>query len=392
MKILFVTSSPIEVNTSAMISNIALISGFKSLGHEVTLVSFKSYSENHNNLEFLKGIKLIRLEPNQIYKALIKEDNNSHIKNKIKKIILKYARIVFHQISLFDNYKKAIDNLENIKLEETYDLMISCSDPKSSHLLGLKIFEKNKEKIKTWVQHWGDPMAVDISRKSKLPTKFVMKKEEQIMERADKLIYVSPFTSEKQKEIFPRLKGKINFVPLAYRSEKIYKPIKLKEEKVLFGYYGSANSKIRNILPLYNVFKGSKQNSLKIIGDTDLNLDNTKNIQVLNQRKTTKEIENEESKTDILIVLGNKTGTQIPGKIFYYAGTNKPILIIMERNQKELWDYLESFDRFILCENNESSIRKKVENIRKETFKYHLEPLKEFKAEEVASKIINMIN
>lgn len=392
MKILFVTSSPLEANTSAMISNIALLDGFKSLGNEVTFISFRSYSETHQNQEYFEGVKLIRLEPNQLYGKLIRKDNKSYLKKEIKKNILKYTRMVYHRISLFDNYKKAIDNLEDFKLNESYDLMISCSDPKSSHLLGLKIYNENKSKIKSWVQHWGDPMAIDISRKSKLPMKFVARQEKKILEKADHIVYVSPFTSEKQIELFPSLKDKISFIPLAYRNEKNYKLSNLqKKDKITFGYYGSSNSKIRDILPLYKAFVNVTNETLKIIGDTDLNLLDSDNIKVQNQRISSKEIEIEESNTDILIVLGNKIGTQIPGKIFYYAGTNKPILVILERTQKELWKYLDSLNRFIICENNECAIKEKILNIRNEISEKQLQPLEDFKPSKVAMSIISLL-
>lgn len=392
MKILFVTSSPLEANTSVMISNIALLEGFKSLGHEITFISFKSYNKEKLNTEYFGDVKLIRLEPNQFYARLIKDSNNSSLKKNVKKVIMKYTRLFYHNVSLFDNYKKAINNLGAIELEENYDLMISFSDPKSSHLLGLKIYNENKQKIKSWFQHWGDPMTIDITRKSKLPAMYVIRQEEKIIEKADKIIYVSPFTIAKQIELFPKLKEKIKFIPLAYRNEKNSTCDNIFEKQnISFGYYGSSNSRVRNIIPLYNAFEDIPDKNLKIVGDTDLDLLNTDNITIHSQRKSSNEIEIDEKNTDVLIVLGNKFGTQIPGKIFYYAGTSKPILVILESTQKELWKYLSKLNRFILCENNESAIRDKVLNIKNEISVNQLKPLEDFKPSKVALDIIQLI-
>lgn len=67
-----------------------------------------------------------------------------------------------------------------------------------------------------------------------------------------------------------------------------------------------------------------------------------------------KETEKYEEDADLLIVLLNKKGTQIPGKIYHYAGTNKPILIILDGDRKEeIKEYLSLFNRFYFCENNE---------------------------------------
>ena len=393
MKILFVTSSPLEANTSVMISNIALLEGFKSLGHEITFISFKSYDNKKLNTECFKGVKLIRIEPNQFYARLIKDSDNSSLKKNIKRIIMKYTRLIYHNISLYDNYKNAIKNLGTIELDEDYDLMISFSDPKSSHLLGLKIYNDNKNKIKTWFQHWGDPMTIDITRKSKLPAVYVEKQEEMILEKANKVIYVSPFTCAKQIEMFPVLKEKIKFIPLAYRNENKHTCENIIEkDEIVFGYYGSSNSRVRNIIPLYKAFEDIQDKSLKIVGDTDLELLNTNNITIHSKRKSPNDIEIEEKNTDILIVLGNKIGTQIPGKIFYYAGTNKPILVILESTQKELWEYLSKLNRFILCENNKGAIRNKILNIRSEIIPEQLKPLDDFAPRKIAMDIIELID
>ena len=98
--------------------------------------------------------------------------------------------------------------------------------------------------------------------------------------------------------------------------------------------------------------------NLYICGHSDLNLKSTTNIQV-HGAVSYKEAINMEEKCDILVCICNSKGTQIPGKIYYCAGYNKPIIIVLDGEyKKELKEYFETFNRYILCENNEDSILK----------------------------------
>lgn len=58
-----------------------------------------------------------------------------------------------------------------------------------------------------------------------------------------------------------------------------------------------------------------------------------------------------------MVVILNLRGGQIPGKLYHLAATNKPILVIMDGDYKQIIrEYLNGFDRYILCDNTEESI------------------------------------
>ena len=74
-------------------------------------------------------------------------------------------------------------------------------------------------------------------------------------------------------------------------------------------------------------------------------------------RLSQKDVSRMEDEASILISICNKRGTQIPGKVFYQAGYQKPMIIILDGEFKEkMRVYFNSFGRYILCENNEKSI------------------------------------
>ena len=142
------------------------------------------------------------------------------------------------------------------------------------------------------------------------------------------------------------------FLPIPYVKEKIYKEVK--NSKVTLGYFGDYKSKDRNIEPLYNVVEKEKGFYLNICGNSDLSLLQKENMNIKPRQKLDV-VEKLEEDCDILVCVCNKKGTQIPGKVYHYAATNKPILIILDGDKKEkLRKYFKSFNRYVLCENTES--------------------------------------
>ena len=100
---------------------------------------------------------------------------------------------------------------------------------------------------------------------------------------------------------------------------------------------------------------------MNICGSSDLVLKSTNNIYIKGNVNYSKAIEMEEN-SDVLVCICNNRGTQIPGKVYYCTGYNKPIIIILDGEyKKELKNYFESFNRFIICYNEENSIKEAME-------------------------------
>src|SRR5699024_9006515 len=125
---------------------------------------------------------------------------------------------------------------------------------------------------------------------------------------------------------------------------------------------------------------------LDIIGDSDMILDETENISIYSRG----DIAEYERKADLLVCMLNNNGTQIPGKVYHYAATNKPILIIKDGDkQEEIERYLKKFNRYYFCENDVFSIREKVHEIMdKKTWD---SPCEEFNPQNIAQKFIDVL-
>ena len=375
MNILFVSMVPFDSNTSATIQNKGIIKGLIELGHVVDIMTLKlnnnaiSYDESMNDINsIVKNTYYISLNPYYAkFMARKPRNDNSNNKNsnrimtKLKTGIRNIIKKVYDGISIYDAQKFNVRQVSKVKLDYTrYDVIISSSDPKSSHLIAEKIYKENRSCKAKWIQYWGDPMFIDITRKRDWRDKLVLYHEKRLIRQADKVVYASPLTLKIQKEIFPKYAYKMDYANQVYAN--LNKNIAILEKKsnnnkVTVGYFGAYKSDVRNILPLYNAAKVGSFN-LYICGHSDLNLKSTTNIQV-HGAVSYKEAINMEEKCDILVCICNSKGTQIPGKIYYCAGYNKPIIIVLDGEyKKELKEYFETFNRYILCENNEDSILK----------------------------------
>lgn len=388
MRILFVTSAPLEYSASANIRNLALIEGLISSGNEVELVSAMADRTSpfyDSSLADKIRIRRFIVEPGRVYTSVSSKtfegrSRTSRFRKRISSLLYKSIT----SMSVYDPRKSLVKQAKNLRFEGPYDLMISSSDPKSSHLLARRIMGLNPSLIRKWTQYWGDPFIDDVSRTILLPKRLIEREEKKLLCSADSVVYVSSFTHEIQVSRFPEFKDKLHFLPVPYlpRSEIP----RLRNDKFTIGYFGEYYSKNRNILPLYNVIRKDSDCFLHIAGGSDIQLEKAHNVEIL-PRIDSKGVEEIESKCDLLVCVCNKTGSQIPGKVYHYAGTSKPILIALDgENKARMRTYFDHFERFVCCDNNEQSIRESIKKIILEG--NHYEPSPHFSPNLIASKFI----
>lgn len=384
MKILYITSTPLEYNSSANMRNIAIIKGLQQLGNEVSSLSSEAvnssiYSDDISGIINLKSrywLKLGAIQSNIT--------NNINQRNNFKKIIKNRIYKIYTKFSIYDPKKTLVSKVSKDFIKEKFDLIISSSDPKSSHLIAEKLIELNPNITKKWIQYWGDPFVGDINKNSIIPANVIKREEKRLIGLCDEVVYVSPFTLEQQQKNYPEYKDKMKFVPIPYIEEKIFTTGS--NSKLTLGYFGDYKSSDRNIKPLYETIIKNNDCYLNICGNSDIKLEEKENVSIRPRQKMNV-VEELEKNSDILVCICNKKGTQIPGKIYHYAATNKPILIILDGDKKEeLRKYFESFNRYKLCENTEEDIMKAVKDIINEKVEY--KPLTLLSSEKIAKKFI----
>ena len=301
----------------------------------------------------MREVHVIYANPNKVYSSIVSGSSSG-----FKRAIVEVLRKIFHSFSLFD-YTGSIAKKIKISILPSfeYEYVLAVSDPKSSHLATKTLINQGL-KYNKLIQYWGDPLSDDITLKSIYP-KFVYRYiEERLLCIADKIVYTSPFTLKEEQKIHPRLKTRMISTPTAYIEEKILPPHK---GKYTVGYYGAYPSNVRNILPLYEACKRmSSSIDLKIVGNSDIILEKTPNIEILPRG----DISSFEQITDLFICILNRSGTQIPGKLYHYAAYNRPILVLEDGDYaSKIQEYISTFNRYYTCENNVDSIEKSIRDI-----------------------------
>lgn len=271
---------------------------------------------------------------------------------------------------------------------EEYDLVVSNSSPAASHKLVADLLEKGDLCCKRWVQLWEDPWFADLYSGGR---EDVRREEHALLKAASEVYYVSPLTLDYQKELFSDCARKMKHIPLPYldcsETELDVVP------EFSFGYFGDFYSRTRNLLPFYQALRVSGYRGY-IYGDTDLKLDGSEKIEV-SGRVTLDKLISVQEKTGVLVHLCNLRGGQIPGKVYHYSATRKPILFILDGTEEEkskLFSYFKQFDRYYFCENTVDSIRNIMDQIRKEmeTTPRSFAPVEAFSPQEVVRQLLTV--
>ena len=404
-KVLYVVGLCLYNNTSANMSHNAFIKGFIENSYEVDIImpdnswgardnKLKKLNANYFEYQFYSYADRLRVkfsyanpQRNQKDERSIQAKENKVENKVIKNSLREFFKKCFYSIFKTDpRYGREVTWLkkaQNYYCEQEYDLVVSNSCPEASHKLVLLLTEKNRIKYRRWIQIWEDPWYYDLYGGHTLAEK---EEEHFLLKRASEVYYVSPLTLMYQKKFYADCADKMKCVPLPfleYEEQSAEKPI-----QGSFGYFGDYYSVTRNLIPFYNALKGSGYKGF-IYGDNDLNLQSTEGIEV-SGRVTLDILSGIQGKTEILVHLCNLKGGQIPGKIYHYSATTKPILFILdgtEDEKRELFNFFSKFDRYYFCENNEEDILSTMRKIINERKVF--EPVKEFSPKEIVRKIID---
>jgi len=377
MKILYISTSYFNENNSASIRNRAIITGFLRLGHEVYTLS--PVSNGSKWTEDIKKEYCLERKDEYFGSSI---NTNTNLLWKIKKFVSGFM--------LYDGARRLLRNLNDFDLSDVvFDLVISSSDSKISHKIMVELNNKRKIKYSKWIQYWGDPFLIDINKTTKLPDLYVKYIEHNILKKADAILYTTPLTLKRQKELFEDVADKMFFIPTPYDSERIYK--ENNSESIILGYFGDYRLNDRDILPLAKVvesFEGKVV--MDVVGNGDTDLSSFKHT-YCQSRISYDELVKHEAVCDVLVCIGDKKSSpQLPGKIYNYSATNKKILFLYEEYDENT-QYLEGLNRYFLTRNKIENIYDTIEEIQKAS-DIQYSPVNDFYCEEVVRKVIEIVN
>lgn len=406
MRVLFVVGTCLFKNTSANMSHNSYIQGLIENGCEVDiLMKNESWGEEdkslprwktakyftYNSISFSDKLRNLLKKHTVVSNITNNGNKNQKFDSKTDNVKMNYRLLLkkifygfFKPDEIYPLDKQWLKEARKFRCSTSYDLVISNSSPAASHKLVTKLKKENNICFKRWIQIWEDPWYFDIYGGHSPKIK---EEEHKLLQEASEIYYVSPLTLEYQKKYFPDCADKMACVPLPFL--EIENTNNQNNNEISFGYFGDYFSHTRNLKPFYEALKSTGYRGY-IFGDSDLNLEQTENI-IVSGRVTLDILSQIQEKTKVLVHLCNLEGGQIPGKIYHYSATNKPILFILDGKPDEkkiIMQYFEKFRHYFFCDNNIESILKSMYEIDKQKEAYMGQIVNEFSPKEVVKTFL----
>lgn len=411
MKVLYVVGTNLSRNTSANISHNAYVQGLLENNCEVDiLMASSSWGEKDSTLPTWKEAtyftypsvalhEKLKVLFKYFFDAKISNDKVTDTTNlmrtektvkaskngKIRGILKKIYDFLSNSSDAYHLERTWLKNASKFKNRTQYDIIISNSTPAASHKLVLRLLGKKNIVAKRWIQIWEDPWFFDLYADHGDEIK---QEEHQLLKAAQEIYYVSPLTLKYQKTHFPDCAEKMKHLPLPFLK---FGDDTTREHSTncVVGYFGDYYSKTRNLIPFYQAVEESGAQA-NIFGDSDLFLKVTDRINI-SRRVTLDKLAELQDTTGVLVHLCNLKGGQIPGKIYHYSATRKPILFILDGTEEEkaiIKKYFQSFNRYHFCNNTKEEILKVLNELIRGKEDCDKEPVMEFHPRTVVSKLL----
>lgn len=396
MKLLVIANYFPPVNGSASIEALYYVNKLSELGYKVYVISpdypsdYFRYDENFEGM-ISNNVTVIKTYMGKFYSKIYPKNNfenqtDDKVKSKysIKRELKEFTKknIIFPD-SYFEWRKEALKVAKNLIATEDIDTVISMHESASCHLIGRAIKEVFPS-IK-WIAYWSDPWTLDSTRYNN--TLFYKKliesrMEKKIVEMADYLLFTTKETMECYIKHFKINQDKCGTVHRGYDLE-LYDEIKhdmelnvdLRERKINIVHIGELYAQLRDINPLIKALRELKYQDENVydkiniiflggIHDKEL-ISPCEDIECLSfyDRTNFKTALKYMLSADVLLLLGNKKGVQIPGKVYEYLGANAPILTILADKNDPLNKLMIDADKGPVIMNDEEKIKKCLTDI-----------------------------
>jgi len=305
--------------------------------------------------EDLKVIKTKAFEPFNLYKKFTGKEKDSNLiasetistKNKS----LAHRLSIWIRMNLFIPdarigwYFPAVKGGADFINDEKIDAIVSVGPPHTTHLIGKKLSVKyNLPHIPVFIDPWVDIAYYQNFTRNRLTIQIDNYLEKSVLENAASSVFITETMKEDYQKKYPFLRNKAHVLYWGY-SEEDFDNIKLKEntdgEKVLvhagnlFSYQNPAKlwqqikKEIDSGNPVRIKFIGTVDNEIvKSISSAGLD-PYTNYLGFLPYKKMLTEICN----ADFLLVCVTEP-RHVPGKLFEYLRTGKPIIAYGDNNEE----------------------------------------------------------
>lgn len=282
----------------------------------------------------------------------------------------------FSKLDMYKGFDKLVEKKFSGSTSFDFDVILSASGSIESHKAGYLLSEKHNVPL---ICDYGDPITPLIFNSKKRES--FEKIEREILESASSILFTTDSTASQYAKLFG-IESKSYVIRYGFNAKEIKvasfdKTIasKLPQDKKVkyIAHIGTAFVNDRNLLPLIDAVNSigsevglllagrrsrafsSHAQSIKMKNFIDLDkVDYSSSLYL-------------QCESDINVIVGNKDGRQVPGKVFIAIGCRKPILYISQCDKEydEALNILNGYPSLFIAKNNKCSIKETIETILK---------------------------
>jgi hypothetical protein len=287
--------------------------------------------------------------------------------------ISQHENITIHSIPISSRTTRNPQNLlwsfrairQSLSLFTDFDAVITSALPIWSHLIGYLL--KMKKASGIWIADYGDPWSLSEARKR---PKFIrwleFHFEKMLVSKADHLTITTSQAKPLFAELYPKLEA-IKVIPQGASRFHMTTEWTNRSSENRLGlnilYCGGFYGKLRDPSALFKAMQHVANVKITIVGEHKIDIRKMIKAQHLEDKiiilepVELEEIVRLQTQSDILLIYSNTSRYQIPGKIYEYLATNKPILYISEAVDDEISLILRTHRAGYVCRNEETAIQ-----------------------------------
>ncbi len=357
---------------------------------------------------------------NTIYSNELNKINSSYPLRKITKLFttilktayyIRYVMLAKEQGTAGWEKRRVLDKIVELDKKNKYDIIISASQPFQSHYIAEQFKYIKGDNLK-WIVFQFDPFTFnDEIKVSRRRRKKMYIDEKRILSKCDAVLLTPELYEYYKKKNYIEITSKFSLLPFAnlepveFNSTKVSKNYML-ENKINCLFTGRLYGDIRNPKKVLDVFS-KLDNEIHLVMMTNFSINEMKEWSPNEYLPSIIPFQNRDTAlynllcADILVNIGNTVEHQVPGKVFEYMSTGKPIIHFSKIPNDPALKYLKRYPKIFVVnewEMDEIDYKKKLDQFCKDNHKQKLtfenvnRALGEYSGEAVQGKFINIIN
>lgn len=273
--------------------------------------------------------------------------------------------------------KQAVALACEVARQSPPDLLMSASGSLTAHLAAARL---RRLLQRPWIADLGDPWSwVDWQhRDTWLKALQNCWYERRTLPQADLLLWTTEATQRAYERWYRQRIPPSVVVPYGYRAQDFPEVPAPASLPIRAAYVGAASRRARNLIPLLEAAAQSSRMpiELQIVGDASQHFQRAAHALQLRNIQFTGRVDYAESlryirDAGMLILVGNKSPYQIPGKTFLYLASGRPILYLSQipHSDDPTYQLLAEFDGVTTVPNQTHAIREWLESLDEARFR-----------------------